>query len=313
MPLKKPSVLFSFYSKCHTLSSPPHHSVSSSNLHQTEITPIRRRSSKSGKPPVSRNFATMRDEQCTVEDIQWPKTSGDKLPTPYQIFQQRRSDPYSKRRFYELVMIYHPDRHPHSRSGPNGGPLAHTVMVERYRLVVAANDILSHPDRRKAYDDSGAGWDGRPERRSRRYQWSYNSDGHWSGFEDNNSSPFRNATWEDWEDWYRRNERGEREPQRPVYFSNGGFLSLVAIVACLGGIGQSTRIGDQNISYLKKVESVNAECTGNVQRRMEKAQGYDNRDTRVSSFIKAREESVGHTAATNDDTKWRLLPPPNIR
>lgn len=312
MLLRKPGVLSGCYSTCHILLYPSHPSVSSPNFYHTEASSIRNRCpSTAHYPAPSRAFATVRDEQCFAEDIQWPKTEGNSLPTPYQIFQQKGSDPYSKRRFYELVKIYHPDRHPYNRSNPDGEPLAHAIMVERYRLVVAANDILSHPDKRRAYDKSGAGWDGRPERRARWDYWSYDSGGHWSGFADNDSSPFRNATWEDWERWYQRNEGKERKPQQPVYLSNGSFLSLVAIMACLGGIGQATRIGDQEISYIKKVESINSECTQNVRTRMEKAQGYTDKDTRVSSFMKAREESGAPAAVINEDAQWQLPPPPD--
>lgn len=184
-------------------------------------------------------------------------------------------------------------------------------MIERYRLVVAANDILSHPAKRKSYDQCGAGWDGLPEHRLRRDQRSYDADGRWTGFEDNNSSPFRNATWEDWEQWYQRNDKGQREPQHQVFLSNGGFLSLVAIIACLGGIGQATRIGDQKISYIKQLESTNAECTENVRRRMEQAQGFENKDTRVTSFLRAREESRIAATAMEGDNDGLLLPPPD--
>ena len=311
--LKKPGILLGSHSKCHVLFCPQHYSVSPSNR-RTETSSIRHRcTSKAHYPEPSRAFATVRDEQCFAEDIPWPKTRGNRLPTPYQIFQQKKSDSYSKRRFYELVKLYHPDRHLHHRSSPDDEPLARTVMVERYRLVVAANDILSHPDKRKAYDDCGAGWDGRPERQKRWDQWNYDSDGHWSGFEDNNSSPFRNATWEDWEQWYQRNDKRERKSQQSVYLSNGGFLTLVAIVACLGGIGQATRIGDQKISYVKEMESINSECTQSVRRRMEQAQGYDNRDTRVSSFMKAREEAGAPATAIPEDAQSHVLPPPNTR
>ena len=184
-------------------------------------------------------------------------------------------------------------------------------MIERYRLVVAANDILSHPAKRKAYDECGAGWNGRPEARFRRDQWSYDSDGNWTGFEDNNTSPFRNATWEDWEKWYQRNDKGKRQPQEPVYFSNGAFVSLIAIVACLGGVGQATRVGDQKISYLKQIESVHADCSHDTQRRMEQAQGYGNTDRRVESFLRTRERTRVQVPSPPEDNHQRLLPPPD--
>lgn len=256
-----------------------------------------------------RAFATVRDDPPSNREIQWPKLkSATAVPTPYQIFQQKKSAPYSKRRFYELVKLYHPDRHCHDDIGSESSSLSISTKVERYRLVVAANEILSHPAKRKAYDDHGAGWNGRPDANARRQEWCNDENGHWSGFHDN-SSPARNATWEDWEKWYQRNDKGERVRQETVYFSNEGFLSLIAIIACLGGIGQATRIGDQKKSYLKQMETVHTDCSQDAQRRMEEAQGYGTKDRRVQNFLKTREQSGIPNSDFGDDYHRRLLPP----
>ena len=310
---KCPGISLCSYGKSHGSHSLQHQSLSSSNVHAKTF-PIQRACYHSPGYPLRsrRKYATIREEKPKFEAIQWPRmVSVNAVPTPYQIFQQKKNAPYSKRRFYELVKLYHPDRHGHDNRSSGNPPLPHTVMVDRYRLVVAANDILSHPAKRKAYDECGAGWNGRPEARFRRDQWSYDSDGHWTGFEDNNTSPFRNATWEDWEKWYQRNDKGKKQPQEPVYFSNGGFLSLIAIVACLGGIGQATRIGDHKVSYLKQMESVHADCSHDAQRRMEQAQGYGNRDTRVESFLKTRKQTGIPVPDSVEDNYRRLLPPPD--
>ena len=82
------------------------------------------------------------------------------IPTPYQIFGQKKDSPYSKRKFYELVKLYHPDRHDY---GSSGNLPSYTTKLERYRLIVAANDILSNPVKRAAYDRYGSGWNGQPD------------------------------------------------------------------------------------------------------------------------------------------------------
>jgi len=309
--IKSPSNILCSYGKAHCCHSLQQHSPFLPNVKSEN--PVIQKSgqcSSNDLPRSKRHYATVRDDGLKAEEVQWPTMASRKaVPTPYQIFQQKKTDPYSKRRFYELVKQYHPDRHGHDNHSPGRPPLPQAIMVDRYRLVVAANDILSHPAKRKAYDECGAGWDGRPEARFRRDQWSYDSDGHWTGFEDNNTSPFRNATWEDWEKWYQRNDKGRRQPQAPVYFSNGGFLSLIAIFACLGGIGQATRIGDHKVSYLKKLESTHADCSNDAQRRKEQAQGYGNLDRRVESFLKTREQAGILTPV--EDNSRRLLPPPD--
>ena len=186
--------------------------------------------------------------------------------------------------------------------------MSYAVNMERYRLVVAANEILSHPVKRRAYDESGAGWNGRSEIGNRRQEWGSDVSHYWSGFY-NNSSPARNATWEDWEKWYQRNEKGERIPQKPVYLSNEAFLSLVAVIACLGGIGQATRIEDQEISYLKRMETIHTDCNHEKQRRMEEAQGYGIKDERVRSFLRTREQAGFANSDASDDHTRRLPPP----
>lgn len=261
--------------------------------------------------PQRRSHATVREQIPKQDEIQWPKTkSATAIPTPYQIFQQKNSAPYSKRRFYELVKLYHPDKHCHDGDGSKKGSLSYDVKMERYRLVVAANEILSHPVKRRAYDEYGAGWNSRPDIHDRRQEWGNDANRNWSGFHDN-SSPARNATWEDWEKWYQRNEKGERIPQKPIYLSNEGFLSLIALIACLGGIGQATRIGDQEISYLKRMETVHTDCNHDKQRRMEEAQGYGIRDERVRSFLRTREQADFAKWDPNDDHSRRLPPPTN--
>lgn len=307
--LKSPSMILSSYGKAHCCHSLQQHSLFLSYVNPRNVQRLDR--CWSNNPLHSkRSYATVREDKPKAEEIQWPRmASRMAVPTPYQIFQQRKTDPYSKRRFYELVKQYHPDRHGHDNHSPGKPPLPQAIMIDRYRLVVAANDILSHPGKRKAYDECGSGWDGRPEARFRRDQWSYDSDGHWTGFEDNNTSPFRNATWEDWEKWYQRNDKGKKQPQEPVYFSNGGFLSLIAILACLGGIGQATRMGDRSVSYLKTLESTHADGSQDARRRKEQAQGFGNLDRRVESFLKTREQAGIPTPL--EDNSRRLLPPPD--
>ena len=128
--------------------------------------------------------------------LRWPEvTAANAIPTPYQIFNQRKGSPYSKQRFYELVKLYHPDRHEHS--GSEDG-LSYSTKVERYRLVVAANDILSDPVKRGAYDCYGAGWNGQQEVVGPRdpsepsAAWGNHRGRGWSG---GSRGPSQNATW----------------------------------------------------------------------------------------------------------------------
>src|SRR5690348_6812083 len=60
-----------------------------------------------------RTYAIVADGRCRDvphPNIPWPEvTSTNAIPSPYEIFNQKKGSPYSKHRFYELVKIYHPD------------------------------------------------------------------------------------------------------------------------------------------------------------------------------------------------------------
>jgi len=156
--------------------------------------------------------------------------------------------------------------------------------MERYRLVVSAHEILSDPTRRSAYDASGAGWNGRPEHGAPEYQWGQYKETRWSGF-DTNDSPFRNATWEDWEKWYIR----DKVKQKPVYFSNGGFLMLVITVVFLGGFGQSIRVGDYSNVFQRQVEKAHDDASKTLRRRKTKSTEFGNKDERLQCFLSSRD------------------------
>ncbi|KAI9834250.1 MAG: hypothetical protein M1819_003088 [Sarea resinae] len=238
------------------------------------------------------------------EHLHWPHTpSAHATPTPYQIFNQKKGAPYSKRRYYELVKLYHPDRyHLSDDTGPDS--ISHAVRLERYRLVVAANDILSDPSKRSAYDRYGAGWNGHPHIGSRTNGRGW-ADAHaWGGH-----SPAGNATWEDWEKWY---QRDAKSPQEPVYFSNGVFVSLIGLLAALGGIVQGTRANNFSNTLLDHHEEIHKSSSEDLRRARE---GVINpgttRDERIQSFLRMREPVDYDLSQPQVQTDpRRLLPPP---
>ena len=236
------------------------------------------------------------------EDLEWPASpSATTLPTPYEIFKQEKGTPYSKRRFYELVKIYHPDRNSHNEHSSSSGCLSQAVKLERYRLIVAANEILSDPAKRRAYDKYGTGWGsrlgyGEPS------TWSQATG--WSGFDDN-SSPARNATWEDWERWYQRDQKVKQEP---LYFSNSGIFSLVVFVAILGGMGQFNHAGDLSKTIFQQVEAVHDESTKELQRARIDTRGIGNKDKRVQDFLRARDPISYGIIDPHEESYQKLLP-----
>lgn len=307
--LKKPSVLFSSYSNFHCLYCPnPNPSATTTTVPD----PQPQRTISCGKRKLQRQFyATVRPgkpHEGEENEAPWPDLqSSTKAPTPYQILHLKRGDSYSKRRFYELAKIYHPDRNGHKNGHVQTRSLPGLVKMERYRLIVAAHEILSDPIKRSAYDASGAGWNGRPEHDAPEYYWGQNNGTRWSGF-DTNDSPFRNATWEDWERWYQR-DKGKQEP---AHFSNGSFLMLVITAVFLGGFGQSLRVGDYSNIVQRQVEMVHDDASKVLTKRRTESTGFGNRDERLQNFLSTRDPHGYGISDPTEEACRKLLPDPEV-
>ena len=318
MLLRKPGLLFSSYGSLHSSNCLCHHHPL--NTSSTSVDHPRARHPRPTQTPQwrrRRGYANVISD--SANRLQWPETPHPTaVPTPYQIFCQKKGTPYSKRRFYELVKLYHPDRHGH---GPplNESParrLSHAVRLERYRLVVAANDILGDPVKRSAYDRYGAGWNGMPEvggswrHNTTRYGGASAEERGWGAGRMADDSPSQNATWEDWERWHQRDAKG---PQQPLYFANGAFISLIVMLAALGGVGQATRVGNYSMSFLEERDRLHDETSKDlVRRRRETTTAYAHRDERIESFLKTRDPEGYGTYDSIEDGYPRLLPGPDV-
>ncbi|KAF4631195.1 hypothetical protein G7Y89_g6936 [Cudoniella acicularis] len=239
-------------------------------------------------------------------NLHWPEvTSANAIPTPYQIFNQKKGSPYSKKRFYELVKLYHPDRHDHNDFHDG---LSYLTKLERYRLVVAANDILSDPVKRGAYDCYGAGWNGQPDvmRRSSDATWTA-SGGEWGN---GPRGPSQNATWEDWERWYQKDSEG---PQEPRFVSNGAFVGIIVIFAALGGVGQATRVGNYSLNFIEQRDQLHDNISKDLmRRRKETTTAYGSREERIHSFLKQRDPFGYGIIDPQEESYRKILPPPEV-
>lgn len=241
------------------------------------------------------------------ENLPWPEvTSANAIPTPYQIFNQTKGAPYSKQRFYELVKIYHPDRHGHCDHVHNNIPAA--TKLERYRLVIAANNILSDPIKRGAYDAYGAGWHGAPAvgqgDRSQHGTWHTPHRQHaW----DTRSGPANNATWEDWEQWYQKGEK-----QEPIYLSNGAFFTVIIMLIGVGYLAQTSRMDNFSLSLTHQIDKLHNEMSRDLVRRRKQAMMMGDKDERIQEFLKAR-DPYGYGVTDIEGEKVRkLLPEPEV-
>ncbi|KAI1453643.1 hypothetical protein F4805DRAFT_359932 [Annulohypoxylon moriforme] len=223
--------------------------------------------------PRKRSYATVSDGPKKPEHHAWPSSLN---PTPYEIFDQHKNAPYSKSKFYELVKLYHPDRHHHTHHHS----LSHTARLERYRLIVAANQILSDPTKRRAYDLYGSGWGG-----IRSMENIYRSvDKSWRDMPGNASM---NATWEDWERWYQERD-GKREEQQPVYMSNALFASILCVFVLVGSLGQARRATSNSMNLVEMRDEHHAAISQDMRKR-QLDQVRLNRTERIDNFLRQRE------------------------
>ncbi|KAL1847392.1 hypothetical protein VTK73DRAFT_10369 [Phialemonium thermophilum] len=245
-------------------------------------------------PPVSRRPASRR-RYATVHDIpdhkkhgagkekgadasakqrhhlHWPTSPN---PTPYDVFNLSKGAAYDKARFYDLVKIYHPDRRIHNSD--DGIP--HHTKLERYRLVIAANHILSDPVKRRQYDLYGAGWNGQAD-----MQNTYRSaDRDWRRQPGN---PSMNGTWEDWERWHKE-RNGEK--QEPVFMSNAVFAAVLTFSVLVAGWGYATSAGSSGMTLMDMRQQHEAAINRELRRRYAENMELSRRD-RVENFVRHRD------------------------
>ncbi|KAL6870476.1 hypothetical protein J3F83DRAFT_736469 [Trichoderma novae-zelandiae] len=228
---------------------------------------------------------------------EWPKSP---RPTPYEVLGiSNKGAVYDKRRFYHLVKLYHPDTHDHhhdrhhhhhhqnqstsSPSSPSSSSniksLPPATRLERYRMVVAANELLSSPPKRRLYDTHGLGWshgDQPPSLRDIDRSWRHQQ-----------GSAANNATWEDWERW-REAQQGGGKASEPVYMSHGAFASIVVLMCLVGAIAQTNRAEATGAQYVGWAADHSADIGGRLRSNGSAVAGLS-KDERVDYFLRERE------------------------
>lgn len=203
----------------------------------------------------------------------WPTSP---CPTPYEVLAHSRNAQYNKAIFYELVKIYHPDR-THVAANLS---VPYAVRLERYRLVVAANEILSNDAKRRAYDLYGAGWNGKCTMDSLYRE----ADRSWRNRPGNAS---RNATWEDWERW-RHEKNGSKPPQSPLFMSNELFVFVLCFFVVMGSVAQGRRAGTTTLTVVELRDQKHVSISDSM-RRLQDEKAPLSRRERVDNFVRQRE------------------------
>ncbi|KAH6606054.1 hsp40 co-chaperone jid1 [Trichoderma cornu-damae] len=228
---------------------------------------------------------------------EWPKTP---RPTPYQVLGVSKGAVYDKRRFYRLVKLYHPDTHDHRdhhhHSSPSSSSSSHinklprSTRLERYRMIVAANELLSNSAKRRMYDAYGLGWshgDGAAPLRDVDRSWRHQE-----------GSAANNATWEDWERW---REARDGKSSEPVYMSHRAFASVLVLMCLVGAMAQTNRADTSGAQYVGWAADQSAEIGGRLRRNGSTVAGLS-KDERVDYFLRERENVNYHFVPAKHET-----------
>jgi curved DNA-binding protein CbpA len=315
MIIRKPSILLAGYSGLNALPIKTTNSSTSSKRKRPSTRPCQHCQGAWRGYATIAGDAVEHDRHEEGKQHTWPKPpQGQSCPTPYQIFQMKHNAVYTKSRFYQLVKIYHPDR-----SNSYDDNLSHTVKMERYRLIVAANDILSDPTKRSAYDRLGAGWNGkagirRPNDPAGPFSQNF------TGHSDPNDPIWRNATWEDWERFYHARAKANgtagdsvNRPNRTgLYLQNSTFLLIVMILALMGSTANYTRAQTEGQYFIDQRDIVHDRAAKELRKVRQEALTSGSKSDRVQWFLRNREATMGapgsDSEALREEKVDRLLP-----
>jgi len=268
------------------------------------------------------NYATTTrksNSECNGDD-KWPRGSSGCEPTPYQILGHSEHAPYNKARFFELVKIYHPDTKCDDIHAANQDRhiLPQAIRLERYRLIVAANVILSDPVKRRAYDRFGAGWETHRNDKSSRVQNGMRPGPFSTSWADQQrqSGPniWANATWEDWERWREchDNDGNNRQSlQHPVYVRNSAFASLIVAAVLISSSWTLTKAEAEGERFLAARDAVHDQSSKDLNRVKQFTQDRA-KDERIEWFVRNRQAIQYGTGVEEirEEKIHRLLPPP---
>lgn len=228
----------------------------------------------------------------------WPSHSNF---SPYDLFGLDRNAPYSKRRFYELAKVYHPDRACSGHPACKG--LSDPTRTERYRIIVAAHELLSDPAKREAYDKFGDGWHHQTNKRAGR--WQHTQYGHGRGGPD---PIFRNATWEDWEEW-RAAQAGRTATATAV--PHNTFATFVVLIMLFIGSAHAITIGKYATSVEDRVKAVHEKCSRFLDERRNQTTTAqtDSGDANIQNFLIKRDPSGSGLREGEEESYRHILDP----
>ncbi|RCI12962.1 hypothetical protein L249_0038 [Ophiocordyceps polyrhachis-furcata BCC 54312] len=246
---------------------------------QLLLTPVRPSLSASRRRPVTSASASTTSSEAST----WPRGPN---PSPYEVLGVSRSAPYSKVRFYQLVKLYHPD------SSQPSSALPPSVRLDRYRLVIAANDLLSDPAKRRLYDTHGIGWAPSSQTRSQPSDSPHGRE-HNSTWRNRPGSAANNASWEDWEAWHEARRRQKQQSSNPnatmgIIGTELEFGFVLLSLVCIFAVFDFFRTGKSSGALADRAQKQTAAIKEDVRRSTE-ATAERTMAESVDHFLKYRQ------------------------
>lgn len=259
------------------------------------------------------------------DPYRWPPSA---YPTPYEIFELPPGAPYSKRRYVELVKLYHPDLGascPHVHLTPE-------LRTDRFCLIVAAHSILSDASKRAAYDRFGVGWQHRhrPTLAQSGFRDGPATAKWWAereGFRPpayahvygthSRDDPANNATWEDWEQWYQRRAYSAAASgragaagvhvggqQEEIYTDNRVFIMAVVLFALAGAFAEVKFANATGTEIMDYSDKQSQELRLDMDRRRDRAVPLNelNKEERIERFLRIRDPKSQYGMSDTTET-----------
>ncbi|CAG8763203.1 4253_t:CDS:1, partial [Ambispora leptoticha] len=157
-----------------------------------------------------------------------------------------------KKRYYDLVKDYHPDKSKDTSA----------VALERFRKVVAAYEILSNPRKKDLYLRYGFGWE--EQQKNSSSTSSYNGN--------NASKSYKPRSWHD-EDRY----HGAFNNNEPIFMANSYLAAFIIATALFGGMIQLLRLENSSMSLKAAADRHHLRASKNLKTVRREGQMYAER------------------------------------
>lgn len=229
--------------------------------------------------------------------------------TPYEIFHLTPSCTTAevKRRYYELVKLYHPDKAAHAAdatapaSTTSGSAASVAADNERFHKIVAANDLLTDRARRAAFDRHGVGWAySGPGAQKMCAGHRYGS--RFDAYNTDTPRWARRTTHADTAQWDNFYDRRPAAPGERVFTSNANFMGMVAFLCAVGAVFQAFRLGKASAEINGRADRHHFEAARDLaeSRRLARDLG---KDERIRLFLAQRSNDARGYAwdASRDD------------